>query len=46
MIWRRHLSRILVALVAILPIGVAAQTRIEAPGGVAAHTITSIIVTV
>jgi hypothetical protein len=31
----------LVVLVAFIPIGVTAQTRIEAPGGVAAQTITN-----
>jgi tetratricopeptide (TPR) repeat protein len=41
MIRRRHPWRILAALVAFLPVGVAAQTRIEAPGGVAAQTITN-----
>jgi hypothetical protein len=41
MIWRSHLCLILVALVAFLPVGAAAQTRIEAPGGVAAQTITN-----
>ena len=46
MLWCRHLSRILVALVAFLPLGVAAQPRIEAPGGVAAGTITNSPITI
>jgi tetratricopeptide (TPR) repeat protein len=41
MIWRRHRFCMLAALVAFLPLGVEAQTRIEAPGGVAAQTITN-----
>ena len=46
MIRRRHLFRMLVALVAFLPVGVLAQPRIEAPGGVAAQTITNSPITI
>ncbi len=41
MIVTRRALHLLVALVAFIPIGVAAQTRIEAPGGVAAQSITN-----
>jgi hypothetical protein len=41
MIGTLHCCRLLVTLVAFMPIGVAAQTRIEAPGGVAAQSITN-----
>jgi hypothetical protein len=47
MLWRRNPCRILVALLALMPIGVAAQpAKIEAPGGVAAQTITNSPITI
>ena len=41
MIWALQRCRLLMALVAFIPIEVTAQTRIEAPGGVAARSITN-----
>ena len=47
MLWRHHPCRILVALLALMPVGVAAQpAKIEAPGGVAAQTITNSPITI
>jgi hypothetical protein len=40
MILPLHRCHMLVALLAVMSFGVAAETRIEAPGGVAAQTIT------
>jgi tetratricopeptide (TPR) repeat protein len=47
MLWHLHPCRILVALLALMPVGVAAQpAKIEAPGGVAAQTITNSPITI
>ena len=46
MIGTRRLCRVLVVLLALVPASVAAQSRIEAPGGVAAQTITNSPITI